>query len=114
MNKSALLYWTPRALGLAYAVYISLFALDVFAEGYSFLETTAALLIHLIPTYVSIAVLAVAWKWERVGAGLYMIFGLAYVLLTWDKQWPLAWLAVSGPLAVIGTLFWVHAVKRIK
>ena len=29
------LYWTPRVLGILFALFISIFALDVFGEGYS-------------------------------------------------------------------------------
>ena len=38
MNKSVkpVLFWTPRILCILFAIFISLFALDVFGEGYGF------------------------------------------------------------------------------
>ena len=45
----SLLRWSPRALGAAYAVFISLFALDVWGTGAGFWNELAAFLIHLLP-----------------------------------------------------------------
>jgi hypothetical protein len=45
MNQTVekVLFWSPRVLGILIAIFISLFALDVFGEGYSFWETIIAL-----------------------------------------------------------------------
>ena len=59
-----LLFWTPRVLCLLFAVFLSLFALDVFNEGYGFWKTILALLMHLIPTWIVLAILAISWRWE--------------------------------------------------
>jgi len=45
-----LLCWTSRILALLFAAVVSVFALDVFGEGYTFLQTILALTMHLIPT----------------------------------------------------------------
>ncbi len=37
MNKK-FLYWLPRILGILFAIFISIFALDAFGEGIPFLE----------------------------------------------------------------------------
>jgi hypothetical protein len=50
-NKK-LLTWLPRIPGMLFAVFISLFALDVFSEEKGFLQTLIALLMHLIPTFI--------------------------------------------------------------
>lgn len=55
-----LLFWTPRILCLLFAVFLSLFALDVFTEGYGFWKSILALLIHLIPTWIVLVILAVS------------------------------------------------------
>ena len=46
-----LVFWTPRFFGVLFALFISMFALDVFGEGRGFWETTLALLMHLIPAF---------------------------------------------------------------
>ena len=103
-----LLFWTPRILSLLFAVFVSLFALDVFGEGYGLWTAILAFLIHLIPTGVILAVLAISWRWEWVGGILFIALGVAYIVTTWERfRWP-AYLAISGPLLVIGLLFLVN------
>ena len=38
-----LLFWMPRILGILVAAFVSIFAFDVFGEGYTVWETIAAL-----------------------------------------------------------------------
>jgi hypothetical protein len=71
-----ILFWTPRILGILFVLFLSLFALDVFGEGYSFWQTVLALLIHLIPTILLIVALVLAWRWEWVGAAAFIGFGV--------------------------------------
>ena len=73
------LYWVPRGLGIAFAVFISLFALDVFGEGYGFPDVVVAFLIHLVPTYLVLIALAIAWRWEWVGAAVLWALGAFYI-----------------------------------
>ena len=58
------LFWLPRVLSALFAAFISLFALDVFGAGYGFWETIWALFVHLIPTWLILAALAISWRWE--------------------------------------------------
>lgn len=67
--------WMPSVLCLAFAAFMSLFALDVLGEGYGFWETIAALVMHLIPTAIVLVALAMAWRWPWIGAILFMALG---------------------------------------
>ena len=58
------LFWTPRALSILFIAFLSMFALDVFGEGLSFWQTLLALTMHLIPSFILIAALVLAWRWE--------------------------------------------------
>lgn len=107
-----LLFWTPRILCILFAVFVSLFALDVFNEDYSFWETILALLIHLIPTYIILIVLAVSWRWEWVGAILFSAFGLLYMLMSWGQFNLSVYLIISGPLFLMGILFLLNWLYR--
>ena len=62
-----LLFWTPRVLCLLFAVFLSLFALDVFNEGYGFWKTILAFFMYLVPTWIVLAILAISWCWEWAG-----------------------------------------------
>ncbi|MBI3361902.1 MAG: hypothetical protein HY023_12415 [Chloroflexi bacterium] len=106
------LLWTPRVLGIAFAAFISLFALDVFSEGYTFWETILALAIHLVPTYLILIVLVVAWRWELIGG--IMFVGLGAVFLAWFVR-PFHWgtfLLLSGMPFLIGLLFLLNVATR--
>jgi hypothetical protein len=106
------LYWTPRVLGLAFAAFISLFALDVFGAYPSIGETVLALLIHLVPTYLILAALVIAWRWERIGALAFAALGLAYVIMAWgDMHWS-AFILIAGPPILIAAAFLADSVFR--
>jgi hypothetical protein len=102
------LYWIPRGLVVLEAIFISLFAFDVFGEGYDFLNLLQALAIHLLPTAIILVALAVAWQWERVGGILLIALGAFYIF---SKGLSLDWsasLIVAGPLILAGLLFLVN------
>jgi hypothetical protein len=103
MNKK-FLYWLPRILGILFAIFISIFALDAFGEGNPFLEAVVGFLIHLIPTYIVIAVLLIAWKWELVGGILFILVGASYLVWAHILHWT-AFLLIGGPPILIGILF---------
>ena len=101
------LFWMPRGLGLLFAGFLSLFALDVVSAGYSFWETVAALLIHLISTAVLVIVLALSWRWPWVGAVGFMGFAAWYLATFW-AQFPVSvYLMLAGLPFLLGLLFLV-------
>jgi hypothetical protein len=97
------LFWTPRIICILFALFLSLFALDVFGEGHGVWKTILALLIHLIPTYIVIGVLIASWRWEWIGGVLFIFLGMFYIE-TWRGHWS-AYLVISGPLFLLGGLF---------
>jgi hypothetical protein len=76
------LFLIPRVLCIVFAVFLSLFALDVFSEGYGFGETILALLIHLVPTSLVVIALVVAWRWAGAGAILFIALALVYLVMS--------------------------------
>ena len=111
-----ILFWTPRILCLLFAAFISVFALDVFGEGYGFWKTLLALLIHLVPTGIILLLLAVAWRWEWAGAIVFPALGNWYLYGFWGRFAFWAYVVIAGPLFLVGALFltsWVcHARLR--
>lgn len=102
------LFWAPRILGILFALFVTLFALDVFGEGYSFWVTLWALLMHLIPTALVVVALAIAWRWEWVGAVLFIGLGVFYMVAFRGRAPWAAYLVISGPLFLVGALFLVN------
>jgi hypothetical protein len=108
------LFWTPRVLGILFAIFLSGFALDVFSEGYGFWQTIGALLLHLVPVYIVVIVLVIAWRWEWVGAILFTALAVFYVIWMWGRFPLVTYLSISGPLVLIGVLFlsnWIYRVQ---
>ncbi len=113
-----LLFWSPRVLGLLFALFVSLFALDVFGQGYSFWGTMRALLLHLVPVYILLIALVIGWRWEWAGALLFVGFSIWYLIVSWGPfpliailvgAWPLA-----APALLVGLLFlldWLYEPK---
>ena len=101
------LFWSPRLVCIAFAIFLSLFALDAFSEVHGFWKNLLALLIHLVPVYSVFAVLALAWQWEWIGAVGFGALAIWYANgnLRHHPDWVLV---IAGPLLVLATLFWVN------
>ena len=102
MNETTLrfLYWAPRVLGILLAVFVSVFALDVFGEGYGFWSTVLALVMHLIPTALIVLALVIGWRWEWIGGILFIALGVFYVFMTGGSfGWLTSALTLSSPVA---------------
>lgn len=120
-----ILYWTPRVLTILFTAFLALFALDVFGEDYTFWETLVALFMHLIPNFLLIILLVIAWKWERVGGVLFIGLGLLFMVwfggidvLTRNtaagfraENW-FGGLLVPGFVALVGVLFLLDQAYR--
>ena len=108
-----LLFWMPRILCIAFAAFVSLFALDVFGEGYDFFETILAFVIHLIPTGIILIALVVFWRWEWFGGMAFTALGVVYIVMFGDREfsWPV-YVIMSGPLFLLGVLFLINWLCR--
>lgn len=107
-TSSKLRFWAPRVLGILFAVFISLFALDVFGEGFSIV----ALFMHLVPTLCIVFALALAWRRAWVGAILFPALGLVWLAFTRFSSPLSVYLIIVGPPMAIGALFLVDWLKR--
>ena len=106
-----LLFWTPRAICIAFAIFLSMFALDVFSEGYGFGKTVVALLIHLVPVYIVLAVLAISWRWEWIGAAGFAGLAIWYAKRVW-RHHPDWVVTIAGPMLLIAVLFLFNWMKH--
>jgi len=112
------LFWAPRALSILFIAFLSMFALDVFDENLGFWKTLVALAIHLVPSLVLIGALVVAWRWEWIGALVYLAAGALYVVTLLPHPLPPLTIklqriaAIALPAIVIGTLFLANWLKH--
>jgi len=108
------LYWSPRILAILFTIFISLFALDVFGESYGFWQVILALLIHLVPTFILVIALLIAWRWELAGGIIFIVLGLWYIIMVFGKLTFITILLMAGPLFLIGILFLLNRFLRKK
>ncbi len=81
MKKSTkVLQWTPRILCILAILFISLFSLDSFSSERTFWQNAFTFLMHLIPSFVLLAVLIVAWRREKAGGILLTIIGVIWLI----------------------------------
>ena len=110
-RRDALITWAPRGLAIAFIGFLSLFALDVFGEGRGAAGTGVALAVHLIPSALLAAVVALAWRREWIGAVCFAAAGVTYVWWAMGKDVPafatrLLWCAtIAGPATLVATLY---------
>ena len=64
-------FWAQRALSILFMVFVTLFALG--GESHGFWRTLVALLMHLISSFVMLAALVLAWRWEWVGTVMFLL-----------------------------------------
>ena len=115
MNTSAdILHWTPRIICILAILFVSMFALDAFAPGLTIWQQLGAFLTHLIPSFVLLALLMIAWKWELTGGIVFIVIGLVLsppIFLHNYRMNHSIWmslgiiLAITFPFVLAGILF---------
>jgi len=128
-NKSSSLAstvrWAARILCILAIAFVSLFALDVFEQG-SLGQKIIAFLLHMIPSFVLIIVLIIAWKREIVGGIAIALIGLATAPFVYNLNYHRSLSASIGlknaallcvPFILVGVLFiisyWLHRPKKL-
>ena len=99
------LHWAPRVIGLLFAAFLSVFALDVFDEGHGFWKTLLALAIHLVPAAVVLGALALAWRRGWAGGLAFLGLGAWYLVTAWGRFPWSVYVVIAGPLFLLGLLF---------
>ncbi len=75
-TTAGILRWTPRAICILAILFVSLFSLDSFAPGLTIWQQMSAFLMHLIPSFVLLALLIAAWKRKMAGGIAFIVIGL--------------------------------------
>jgi uncharacterized membrane protein len=105
-----LIRWTPRVLGIGVALFVGVFALDAFSQQLPLTEALVHFGIHAIPGAVLLAVVALAWQREWIGALVFIGAAVAYALMVPQR---LDWIViVAGPLLLTGLLYATSGAMR--
>ena len=109
-----LLHWLPRILGIIAILFISMFALDAFKPGLTLGQQLLDFLIHLVPSFVLIGILIIAWKWEKIGGTIFILMGLVLSPLVFFHNYRMnesVWMSlgiislITIPFIIVGALF---------
>ena len=124
MNTSIkFLHWTPRILVILAILFVRMFAFDSFSPERTPLQNTLAFLMHLVPSFVLLVILIIAWRWEKIGGIILMtvgiIFSVSIFMLNFKRNHSI-WLSLlivlmlCIPFVVAGVLFIVSDYKKNK
>jgi hypothetical protein len=97
------LLWAGRILGVALALFLSLFAWDVFEVEGSFWEKVGGFLVHLTPTWLVLLAVTQSWRWTWLTGVL--LVGLAGLYVPLFRVPVSAYLMLSSPALASGALF---------
>jgi hypothetical protein len=116
------IHWLPRIICILAILFISVFAFDVFEPGLTFWQQMGALFMHLIPSFILLALLVVSWKWELIGGIIFTLIGLAFSPFIFLHNYRMnhsVWMsigilfAINMPFVLVGVLFMVsHHQKK--
>jgi hypothetical protein len=107
-----MVYWAPRILCIAFAGFISLFAMDVFEGQMDIWHRALALTMHMIPTALVLVALAVAWRWEWIAAVAFPALAVLHLVMMWGRLHWSAYVLIEGPLLLVGALFLASWLNR--
>jgi len=115
MKKSIkVFYWLPRVICILAILFVSLFAADAFTPELTLWQQLGAFIVHLIPSFILLALLIVAWKWEYIGGIIFMIIGLGFSPIVFMHNYKMnhsIWmslgiiLSITIPFVIVGILF---------
>jgi len=115
MNKlKPFLYWLPRILCILAIVFISFFALDAFQPELTVWQQIQAFLMHLIPSFILLLFLLIAWKWELIGGVIFVLIGLVLSPFVYMHNYNMngsVWMSIgiiamiTFPFILVGILF---------
>jgi hypothetical protein len=85
------------------SIFIGVFALDAFSAGTPWVSALPDFLIHLIPAFVLLLIVAVSFRHPWIGAVAFIGLAVLYAV-TMPRR--LDWtLTISSPMLVVGALF---------
>jgi len=122
MKKSIrIFHWLPRILCIIAILFISLFAADSFRSGLTIWQQLGGFLMHLIPSFILLALLIIAWKWEFIGGIIFIVIGLAFSPYIFIHNYNMNHsvglslgiiMLITFPFVVVGILFIISHNKK--
>lgn len=112
--KEMIARWTPRILCIGAILFVSMFALDAFEPGIPLGQQLLNFLMGMIPSFILIFLLFVAWKRPFVGGIIFALIGIVTSPLVYNLNYNRTHVVrtslsiimmITVPFIVIGALF---------
>lgn len=117
-------HWLPRIICIAAILLVSVFAMDAFAPGLTAWQQLGAFILHLIPSFVLLLFLVIAWKRELAGGIIFTALGIIMTPFIYLHNRDVnhfsvaecinAVLLITFPFIAVGMLFIVSYFKKRK
>jgi len=91
--------------GILYAFAFLVFAADVFSKAQSVSQTLIDLVLHCIPTVIVLLLVVIAHKRPYLGAIIFGVLALTYIITGWSGMHWSAHLLIAGPLMLMSILY---------
>jgi len=121
-KQKPFLYWLPRILCILAILFVSVFALDAFQPELTFWQQIQGFMMHLIPSFVLLFFLLIAWKWELIGGIIFLLIGLVLSPFIYMHNYNMngsVWMSIgiiamiTFPFILVGILFILgHTVNK--
>ena len=104
-------------------LFISLFTADAFAPELTMWQQIAAFIIHLIPSFILIIFLVIAWRWELIGGIIFTLIGIGLSPFVYIMNYRMnhsIWmslgiiLSITIPFIIVGILFIINHYNKKK
>jgi hypothetical protein len=108
--------WFPRIMLIIFALYLIIFAYDVFGGPQRFLDKIESFLLHIIPTIVLLLILWLAWKKPMWCGFLLILVCFIFTVFYHSYKTLMNFVIISGAPFLIGILFiivhYMHPKKK--
>jgi hypothetical protein len=113
-TKERITLWMPRILCIGAILFVSFFALDSFESGIPLGQQLLAFMMHLIPSFVLLLMLLLAWKRPFIGGIVFALTGIITSPLVYNLNYNrnhsvgaslMIIMLITIPFIVVGILF---------
>lgn len=117
------IYWLPRIICILAISFVSIFALDAYDQNLGVWKQIQEFAMHLIPSFILLLILLIAWKWELIGGIVFLIIGIGLSPLIYmhnyrmnGSVWMSLWviITITFPFILVGVLFVIGHLKYEK